>query len=137
MQDGAEVQRIVETGAVEQFRMDTVGTAVSNARNSGSECVAPQDWPQMQEQGRIRYGKEQLRWLRTAPGAEIDRELTGQLDDSQAAQPTKAEKRLWVRELMDRDDAETLQPVIDRIRGTLREVKLLRKDSPKSQGDLF
>ena len=143
MTDAKEVQRIVDTGAVEHFRMYPVGTTVSSGRIDSIECMAPSDWPQMKEQGRARYSKEQLRWLRTAPVPEVERELATKLEPEHPVKPTLAEKRLWIRELLDRDDADALGEMIAHIRSFLPIVKKAKAvaakkpEPPKPQGDLF
>ena len=82
--------------------------------------------------------KDSLKWLRTASLREIEQRL----DDSLAALaegngPNLAERRLWERELRDRDDADQLQDLIDRIRASFRR-SVGGRSSPKSdQGSLF
>lgn len=141
LNDPDAVMRIVQEGAVEQFRMRTVSTVVGNARNAGPECIEPQLFPEMQRQGRAGYRKEQLRWLRTTETTELTRMLVQRLEDmAKGADLTLAERRLWVRELMDRDDAEAFAELILEIRATLKPVdsKPAAKQMPDSgQSSLF
>ena len=141
--DPVAVKAIVDVGAVEHFRMHTVDSTVSNARKTGPECLAPRDWPEMSAQGRVRYTKAQLLWLRTAPLEEVRYELTVKLDIPERLWPPLAERRLWVRELMDRDDADQLAELIQWIRDTLK-AKTQKNAKPEKpikpdngQGGLF
>lgn len=123
LNDPNAVMQIVQEGAVEQFRMRTVSTVVGNARNSGPECLEPQLFPEMQRQGKAAYRKERLHWLRTTDAAELTRTLVQRLEEmAKGAALPVAERRLWVRELMDRDDADALGELVAEIRGTLRPV---------------
>jgi len=139
--DAAAVQHIIDTGAVEQFRMHTIESTVSNARNSGPECQTPKLWHEMEDQGRVRYSKEQLLWLRRTPPAQLEREITERLDSAAGKPPNVAERRLWVREINDRDDAASLSELVRHIRDTLRVRSVPGSSgSPKTasaQGNLF
>ncbi len=141
LKDPDAVMRIVQEGAVEQFRMRTVSKAVGNARNAGPECIEPQQFPEMQQQGRAGYRKEQLQWLRTTEAAEITRVLAQRLENmAKGTALSVAERRLWVRELMDRDDADALSELVAEIRATLKPVesKPAAKQKPDSgQSSLF
>lgn len=131
LRDPAAVREIIDKGAVEQFRMYTVDSAVSNARNTDPELLAPKDWPEMASQGRVRYTKAQLNWLRMTAPDEVQRELRIKLDATSPEQlPVVAERRLWIRHLMDRDDAEVFSALIEQIRDTLRDRK---PEAPKPE----
>lgn len=136
--DPVAVDRIVAEGAVEHFKMHTVDRSVGNARNTGPEVMTPSLFPEMQAQGTVKPTKESLRWLRKASIAEIEIRLDEQLRQLQGGGgPTLAERRLWVRELRDRDDADQLEKLIKRIRNTLRRKIVEKAPVPKPQGDLF
>lgn len=139
--DPAAIQHIIDTGAVEHFRMQTLETTVSNARNSGPECQTQKLWPEMDEQGKARYSKEQLLWLRKTPPAQLEREIVNRLEGERPKFPNVAERRLWVREINDRDDADSLSELVRHIRDTLK-VRAVIKPTGRSvpgsdQGSLF
>jgi len=146
-QDAAAVQSMIQTGAVELFKMYTVDSTVNSGRDKRVEILEPKDWPEMTAQGHAKYSKAQLNWLRLAPAAEVQRELTNRLDAFElgTASPA-AERRLWVRELMDREDADGFAALIEEIRKTLRTKAPEPKPKPKAdpppkkdsgQGSLF
>lgn len=142
MTDPDAVMRLVREGAVEQFKMHTVSTTVSSSRSSGPECVEPAEFPEMARQGKATYRREQLIWLRTAAAEELQRALFARLEPGAlaAARPNRAERRLWLRELADRDDAETFSELVGLIRQGLKQeadLKAATKTEPPRQPGLF
>ncbi len=136
--DPKEVNQIVAEGAVEHFNMHTVDRSVGNARNTGPEVMTPTLFPEMEAQGVVKPTKESLRWLRTGSVEEVKIRLDGQLNTiGESSGPNLAERRLWVRQLRDRDDADRFVELIDRIRSSLKR-KVETKLPPRTdQGSLF
>lgn len=135
--DPTAVDGMVKLGATQQFVMHTVGPDVGNSRNQGEHLVQAKEWPEMAAQGRVHVDEDVLTWLRTTPQDELRRAITIRLD--QAPKPTFAERRLWIREVEDRDDAERFTEVIAALRESMRAPPKSKKEPPRddSQSSLF
>lgn len=139
--DSHEISRIAAEGAVEQFSMHTVSLTVSRSRTSGRENVEPAEFPEMAAQGKAAYQREQLVWLRESSAPDLLRSLFERLEAKGAEHPNRAERRLWLRELADRDDAEAFSELAAAIRLSLRReadsVRPPPPGEPPRQGGLF
>lgn len=137
IKDPAAVNEMVKQGAVRLFAKHTLGPAIGNSRNEGPDLVVPADRPEAAQKD-LQVDEPILDWLRATPGDELTRTIAGRLD--QIPPPTAAERRLWLRELEDRDDADRMSALMEEIRATLRSgAKRPPKDerSEPPQGSLF
>ena len=81
---------------------------------------------EMGDKRRAHYSWEQLKALRELPAQEIRRKLEVKLASDKSS--VAAERRLWIRELMDREDSEQLSTTIEAIKGAdLTTLKLTIK----------
>jgi len=140
--DPGRVLEMGHEGAVEHFTKKTVKATVSKPQNKGPECIEEALWSEMQEQGEPDASSKNLRWLRETEGRTLAALLHDRLDGvASGAVITKAERRLWLREIGDRSDAESdlMVQIVERIRASLRQpVKTVAKKGPEtSQGSLF
>ncbi len=120
MQDTTQIERLVKESAVDSFTLRPISTAVSKTINRGPECLEPRTWPELEEQGTVRYSWEQLTELREREPQSLMQKL--RLD----AGASPAARRLWIRELSDRDDSTKFEGFIDEVRNTLSQTKLHR-----------
>jgi len=142
IQDPAAVSTMVRDGATRLFSLETLGQGVGNSRNHGEDLVAPVDRPEMDDQRDWTTDDEVLAWLRTTPAAELDQTIRGRL--AQTPLPLVRDRRLWVREIEDRDDVDVLSSLLADLRASLASAspKKARTAKPaddpsKGQGGLF
>lgn len=135
--DPEQVSDMVQNGAVKLFSMDTLGSEVGNSRNQGPQLIEPRERPEMEQQQGLLVDDGVLAWLRTTPADELTRSIAGRLDHK--PMPSIGERRLWIREIEDRDDADNLSDLMDEIKATLRSTKATMKPAPEppQQGGLF
>lgn len=124
--DPAVVSDIVKNGAVKLFSKHTLGNAVSNSRNQGPELITPIDRPEVEQQKGLLVDDEVLAWLRTTPAIDLRRIIAGLLD--QVPMPPISQRRLWLREIEDREDADALFDLMEEI---LQTIRLERSPTPK------
>jgi hypothetical protein len=60
-----------------------------------------------------------LHWLHSTPADELRRAIAARLDENPL--PTAAERRLWYRQIEDRDDSEGLADLMGLIKASLRK----------------
>ena len=114
MQNSDQVQRMVQEGAIHTFTLRPIDTAVSKAINRGPECLETKTWAELEAQGTVRYNEVQLAELRERDHDGLVSQLIGKSNS------IPAERRLWIRELMDRDDAAMFEGFLNEVRYTLR-----------------
>ena len=117
---------MVKNGAVKLFSKHTLGNAVSNSRNQGPELITPIDRPEVEQQKGLLVDDEVLAWLRTTPALDLRRIIAGLLD--QIPMPPISQRRLWLREIEDREDADALFDLMEEI---LQTIRLERSPTPK------
>lgn len=134
--DAAQVSDMIVNGAVKLFAKDTLSNAVGNSRNQGADLANHVDRPEMDQQHGLKVDEQVLEWLRTTPADELIRAIAIRLDQK----PTIGERRLWIREIEDRDDAEKLSELMDEIKASLKVAKVTAPKPPPEpprQGGLF
>lgn len=134
VKDPAAVSEMVKEGAVRLFSKHTLGNDVGSSRNQGAQLAEPLHRPEIEQQQGILADEGILDWLRTTPSSDLRRIIAGLLD--QTPMPSIAQRRLWLREIEDRDDAEALADVMEEILVTLRLEKKVapKKVPPPDQG---
>lgn len=118
LDDAEQPHQIINEGAMLRFKLQPISTAVSKTINRGPECLQPQDWPELAEQGNARASWDNLNNLRRSRNEDVASEI--QIKLSRSAEYTPAERRLWIRELCDRDDSDQLEDTIQAIRNSLK-----------------
>lgn len=136
----AAVSEMVANGAVRLFAKHTLGNEVGNSRNQGPELAKPRDRPEMEQQKGLFVDQSILDWLHNTPAKELTQIIVSRLD--QVSLPSIAERRLWLRQIEDRDDADSLIELMEEIRATLKAAKLPAAtrsppEPPPVQGGLF
>jgi putative SOS response-associated peptidase YedK len=139
--DITEIERIgdmVQRGAARLFSMQTLGPEVGNSRNQGAELVDSRPRPEA-DQADLVVDDPVLAWLNLTPADELRRAIADRLAETPL--PTAAERRLWYRQIEDRDDAEALASLMKLIKASLRKPKTAQASKPPpsepSQTDLF
>lgn len=136
IQDPDRVSDMIRNGAARLFSKHTLGNDVGNSRNQGPQLVAPVDRPEMEQQKGLLIDDDVLAWLRATPASDLQRILARQLD--QVPPPPLSQRRLWLRELEDRDDAEALSDLMNEILLTIQIERTptsgKQKPGPSGQG---
>ncbi len=126
MTDRALIAQMLAERSLHHLSLTPVGRYVSNARNQGEECIAPSDEAGLKDFGRIRYSNEKLEWLHVTPPSDLIEQLAMRLKaeatagSSAAPAASRAEVHLWVREVLDRDDADQFSGFVSLCREWLR-----------------
>ena len=136
--DTEQIGAMVRNGAAKLFAMHTLGPEVGNSRNEGPELIEPKHRPEAAQEDLI-VNDEILDWLWSMPADELRRAIVDRLNEK--APPTAAERRLWYRQIEDRDDAEDLADLMAAIKASLKAPKKAKAPKPPTseppQSDLF
>jgi hypothetical protein len=96
---------MVQRGATRLFGMQTLGPDVGNSRNEGVSLIEAKARPEAEQPGLI-VDDPVLAWLHLTPADELRRAIAGRLEENPP--PAASERRLWYRQIEDRDDSEEL-----------------------------
>lgn len=133
-----QIGAMVRNGAAKLFAMHTLGPEVGNSRNEGPELILPKQRSEAAQDDLI-VNDEILDWLRSMPADQLRRAIVSRLNET--APPSAAERRLWYRQIEDRDDAEDLADLMAQIKETLRKPAKAKAPKPPPpappQNELF
>ncbi len=136
--DPERVGDMVQRGASRLFDMHTLGPEVGNSRNEGPDLVKTRPRPEADQPGLV-VDDPVLNWLNFTPADELRRAIVGRLGE--ASPPSAAERRLWYRQIEDRDDSEALSDLMGLIKESLRRSIKPKPPKPSApeppQGGLF
>jgi putative SOS response-associated peptidase YedK len=125
--DPERIGDMVQRGATQLFGMQTLGPDVGNSRNEGASLIEPKARPEADQPGLI-VDDPVLHWLHSTPADELRRAIAARLDENPL--PTAAERRLWYRQIEDRDDSEELADLMGLIKASLRKARKATPSPP-------